>query len=341
MSYDKRNFDHSFATFLNEIGRYPLLSKEQEVLMARQVQRMLELKTKQKEGGVLTGPEKKEYRAGMRAKDRMIKSNLRLVVSVAKRYLRRVKHLTILDLVQEGVVGLDRGVEKFDPARGYKFSTYAYWWIRQGMSRAIAQTESLIRLPNPIAEAVPKLKRTFSELSQELGRTPSKQELAEAMGISMDEMWIMFERTASPASLDSLATPDGSPLMDLLPDDVERDALMYEEDDKWRLEAALEKLPPDYRQIVEWRFELTGHEQRSYQSIGTELGVSRERIRQIEIKAMRMLKLYMRQLPALSDAKLVADFARHSQKTLSVVRSPRRAQVKHKLQMANALNGFF
>lgn len=341
MSYDKNQFDQSFNAFLNEIGRYPLLSKDQELLLARQVQRMIELREAEENGSQLTRAEKKEVRIGERAKKRMINCNLRLVVSVAKRYLRKVKHLTILDLIQEGVVGLDRGVEKFDPSRGYKFSTYAYWWIRQGMSRAVNTKEAIIRLPNPVAEAVPRMKRTFSELSQQLGRSPTKQEMSDAMGISMDEMWIMFERTSHPASLDSLATPEGSPLVDMLPDTTDRDAAMFEQDDKWRLESALHKLPPDYRKIVEWRFELSGQQQRSYQSIGLELGVSRERIRQIELKAMRMLRMYMKQLPSLADAKLVADFTRHSQKTIGVLRSPRRAQVKHKFEMANALNGFF
>jgi len=339
MTLDKHIFDGSFTQFLNEIGKYPLLTPSQELLLGRQVQVMLELQEREAAGEELTAAERKDLRIGKRAKDRMILCNLRMVVSIAKKYAKRVQHLTMLDLVQEGVDGLIRGVEKFDPTRGYKFSTYAYWWIRQGMSRAINQKEALIRMPTTVAEAVPRMKRTFHELTHELGRTPSKREMAEAMGISNDEMWVMFERTARPSSLNALATEEGSQKLDLIADETSDDRL-FDVDDEWRLEAALARLSPEARKVLEYRFELTGQPQRSYHAIGQELGVSRERIRQIERMSLRQLRTYMKQLSPLTNPKLITDFARHRQKGLGLVLRSGRAQEQNQLKLANATDGF-
>ena len=334
-------FDHSFGDFLNEVGRYPLLTVDQEVLLARQVQRMIQLQKQEAGGHQLSGKERREVRVGMRAKDQMINCNLRMVVSLAKKYIKRVRHLTMLDLVQEGVIGMMRGVEKFDPARGYKFSTYAYWWIRQGMNRAVNQQDAAIRMPNPVAEKFPKLKATMQRLSQELGRIPSKQELADAMEMSVDQMWLMFERTAAPRSLDAVYHEEGSPLMDLIPDTSteDQDALFFM-DDRWRLEAALGRLSEKARYVVEARHELTGKAAPSYQTLAHQLGVSRERVRQIEQKALRTLRLYMKSVSPLADPKVLANLASHSKESVGLVGLRTSAKKQHQLQLANPTDGF-
>jgi len=182
-------------SYLRDIGRVPLLTHEQEITLGRQVQELVALEELEqelasregvekpspavlaKEAGLTQVQLKKRLRSGQRAKERMVAANLRLVVSVAKKYTKR--NMELLDLIQEGTIGLVRGVEKFDPTRGYKFSTYAYWWIRQGITRAIAEKSRTIRLPIHITETLNKLKKGQRELSQELGRTPTVTELAE------------------------------------------------------------------------------------------------------------------------------------------------------------------
>ena len=332
-------FDHSFGDFLNEIGRYPLLTVDQELVLGRQVQRMMELRQAAADGRKLTSKEQRELRVGERAKRQMVNCNLRMVVSVAKKYLKRVNHLSMLDLVQEGVIGLMRGAEKFDPARGYKFSTYAYWWIRQGMNRAVNQQEAMIRMPNPVAEKFPKLKQTVHRLSQELGRSPTKQELADAMEMSVDQMWLMFERTAAPCSLDATYQEEGSALVDLIPDTNTEDAdSLFFMDDRWRLEAALDRLPEKARYVIEARHELTGKAAPSYQTLAHQLGISRERVRQIEHRALRMLRVYMQSVSPLADPKVLANFPRHCEKSVGLAGLRLSAKKDHKLKLANASN---
>lgn len=333
-------FDQSFSDFLNEMGRYPLLTVDQELLLGRQVQRMVALQAQEAQGEALTPKERRDVRVGMRAKQQMVNCNLRMVVSIAKKYLKRVNHLSMMDLVQEGVIGLMRGVEKFDPARGYKFSTYAYWWIRQGMNRAVNQQEAMIRMPNPVAEKYPKLKQTMHRLSQELGRTPSKKELADAMEMSVDQMWLMFERTMAPCSLDAVYQDEGSALVDLIADPSfeDSDAIFFM-DDRWRLEAALDRLPEKYRFVVEQRHELSGKAPRSYQTLAHDLGISRERVRQIEQKALRMLRLYMQSVSPLANPKALANLAGHRKECVGLVGLRSSAKEDHKLQLANAANG--
>jgi RNA polymerase sigma factor (sigma-70 family) len=333
-------FDHTFSDFLNEIGRYPLLTMEQELVLGRQVQSMVALKEKEAQGGKLTKKELRAVRVGMRAKEQMVNCNLRMVVSIAKKYLKRVHHLTMLDLVQEGVIGLMRGVEKFDPQRGYKFSTYAYWWIRQGMNRACNQQDSAIRMPHHVAEKVPKLKQAIHRLSQELGRMPTKKELADAMEMSVDQMWMIFERTASPCSLDAQLQEEGSALIDVLPDtSTEDNDAIFLMDDRWRLEAGLARLPDRARYVVEQRHELTGKAPVAYQVLAQELGLSRERVRQIEIRALRQLRTYMKSVSPLADPKALANFTSHGDKIKGLVSLRLSAKEQDKLQLANAANG--
>ena len=329
--------DASFSDYLKEIGRYPLLSSGQEVLLARQVQRAIELRKQQAEGVSLTKKQLRELRVGDRAKAQMVQCNLRMVVSIAKKYLKRVSHLTMMDLVQEGTIGLMRGVEKFDPARGYKFSTYAYWWIRQGMNRAVNQQDATIRMPHHVAEKVPKLKYTMQQLSQQLGRTPSKQELADAMEMSVEQMWMVFERTAAPTSLDAACKVDGDPLLDLIadPSHFDDDAIFLM-DDRWRLEAAMGRLEERSRYVVEQRHELTGKAPVSYKLLSQELGLSRERVRQIELLALRKLRRYMSMISPLTNPKALTDFTGHGEEVHGLVGLRLSAQEQDELQLADA-----
>jgi RNA polymerase nonessential primary-like sigma factor len=222
-------------TYLHEIGRVPMLTHEQEIIYGKQVQQMMALQAEKdqlalKLGEIPTDAAlaaaldqteaaiKAAFLQGNRAKRKMIEANLRLVVSIAKKYQRR--NLEFLDLIQEGSLGLERGVEKFDPMRGYKFSTYAYWWIRQAITRAIAQQSRTIRLPIHITEKLNKIKRTQRELAQVLGRSPTMPEIAAELELSAAEIreYLMISR--QPVSLDlRVGDNQDTELQDLLEDD--------------------------------------------------------------------------------------------------------------------------
>ena len=225
-------------SYLRDIGRVPLLSHQQEITLGRQVQELMDLEALEAElkdqrggeevareewakaAGVSAAQLKRKLQAGRRAKERMVAANLRLVVSVAKKYTKR--NMELLDLIQEGTIGLVRGVEKFDPTRGYKFSTYAYWWIRQGITRAIAEKSRTIRLPIHITEMLNKLKKGQRELSQELGRTPSVTELASFVELPEDEVKDLMCRARQPVSLEmKVGDGDDTELLELLAGDGE------------------------------------------------------------------------------------------------------------------------
>ena len=179
----------SVRSYLRDIGRIPLLEHDEEILLGRQVQRLMEINAVEEEDkatalGISSKELRKEIRDGEKAKDKMVTANLRLVVSVAKKYTKR--NMELLDIIQEGTIGLVRGVEKFDPGRGYKFSTYAYWWIRQGITRAIAEKSRAIRLPIHVTENLNKLKKAQRELMALHGTTPSVFALAEHMVMGVE-----------------------------------------------------------------------------------------------------------------------------------------------------------
>ncbi|HYP04375.1 MAG TPA: RpoD/SigA family RNA polymerase sigma factor [Cyanobium sp.] len=285
--------------YLRDIGRVPLLSHEQEITLGRQVQELMALeeveaelesrigmRPTQRELATAVGLEpallRRRLHAGRRAKERMVAANLRLVVSVAKKYTKR--NMELLDLIQEGTIGLVRGVEKFDPTRGYKFSTYAYWWIRQGITRAIAEKSRTIRLPIHITETLNKLKKGQRELSQELGRTPTVTELAVYVELPEEEVKDLLCRARQPVSLETkVGDGEDTELLDLLAGDgVLPDEMVDGECLKGDLRALLEQLPELQGQVLMMRYGIEGEEPMSLTGIGRILGISRDRVRNLE-----------------------------------------------------------
>jgi RNA polymerase nonessential primary-like sigma factor len=296
-------------SYLRDIGRVPLLTHEQEITLGRQVQELValeelegELESRQgskpsqaelaQAAGLSAPLLKKRLQAGRRAKERMVAANLRLVVSVAKKYTRR--NMELLDLIQEGTIGLVRGVEKFDPTRGYKFSTYAYWWIRQGITRAIAEKSRTIRLPIHITETLNKLKKGQRELSQLLGRTPTVTELAEAVELPEEEVKDLLCRARQPVSLETkVGDGDDTELLDLLAGDGELpDDRVDGECLKGDLRALLEQLPELQGRVLKMRYGIPGDqtlgqsEPMSLSAIAKHLGMSRDKTRNLERKAL-------------------------------------------------------
>jgi RNA polymerase primary sigma factor len=245
--------------FMNRAGRYPLLTAAEEVALAKRVER-----------------------GDAAAKERMINSNLRLVVSIAKRYQGR--DLPLLDLIQEGVIGLNRAVEKFDWRRGYKFSTYATWWIRQACQRAVSNQSTTIRVPVHVHERRVKLARASAQLQARIGREPTREELAEASGLTLQHVEEALEAADAAVSLNqTIGSGDDGELGDLFGDPTASDP-EEEAADAFRRQAvrrALAKLPDRERRILELRFGFEG-ETESLESIGKELGITRERVRQLE-----------------------------------------------------------
>jgi len=303
-------------SYLRDIGRVPLLSHEQEITLGRQVQELMALEELREELTMRAGGEepseaqlseaadltpaqlKRRLQGGRRAKERMVAANLRLVVSVAKKYTKR--NMELLDLIQEGTIGLVRGVEKFDPTRGYKFSTYAYWWIRQGITRAIAEKSRTIRLPIHITETLNKLKKAQRELSQELGRTPTVGELAVAAELPEEEVKDLLCRARQPVSLETkVGDGDDTELLDLLAGDgAGPEEMVAVECLKGDLRALLEQLPELQGRVLRLRYGMEGEEPMSLTSIARALGLSRDKTRNLERRALEQIRIRSRELDA-------------------------------------------
>lgn len=303
-------------SYLRDIGRVPLLSHQQEITLGRQVQDLMDLEAleaelKEKRGGEavpagelakaagLSAVQlKRKLQAGRRAKERMVAANLRLVVSVAKKYTKR--NMELLDLIQEGTIGLVRGVEKFDPTRGYKFSTYAYWWIRQGITRAIAEKSRTIRLPIHITEMLNKLKKGQRELSQDLGRTPSVTELAAFVELPEDEVKELMCRARQPVSLEmKVGDGDDTELLDLLAGDGELPSEQVEgECLKGDLRDLLGQLPELQERVLRMRYGMDGEDPMSLTGIGRVIGISRDRVRNLERDGLAGLRRLSDQVEA-------------------------------------------
>ena len=292
----------SLSDFLGEIGRHELLTPEQELTMGREVQAMVALNERcQQAGG--NGPEceystaeKKRFKAGERAKNQMITANLRLVVNLAKRY--QGKGLDLLDLIQEGTLGLTRAVEKYDPKRGHRFSTYAYWWIRQGLNRALSTQSRTIRIPVNINEKLTKLRAAKSRLMQELGVHPSTNQIAIQMKIPLEEVeeLLACELRSITVSLQGAvkSKADPSELVDILPSEevppMELAELAERSASAWSL---LDKsnLTPKERTILSLRFGLDGsNEWRTLAEVARQMNCSREYCRQVVQRALRKLR---------------------------------------------------
>jgi RNA polymerase primary sigma factor len=280
----------SIGWYLANIGRIPLLTPAEEIELSHHVQAAKPLLLIPAEQ--LTSHQRRLIRMGQRARDRMMAANLRLVVSVAKKYQNQ--GLELLDLVQEGAIGLERAVDKFDPALGYKFSTYAYWWIRQGMTRAIDNSARTIRLPIHISEKLSKMRRISRELSHRLGRQPNRLEISQALGIPPQELEELLAQTAPCASLDAHARgdEDRSTLGELIADPENKD---YSEAIdrhllKERLVEWLSQLNEREQRILQLRFGLEGSEPLTLSQIGRLINVSRERVRQLETRALAKLR---------------------------------------------------
>ena len=261
--------DDSVKLYLREIGKIPLLSAEEEFELAQKV---------------IHGNEKEKKR----------ESNMRLVVSIAKRYSGR--GLDLLDLIQEGNTGLLRAVEKFDPDKGFKFSTYATWWIRQAITRAIADQARTIRIPVHMVETINKVLRTQRRLTQDLNREPSVQEIADAMGMEPDRIEYVMKIKQDIASLDASVGRDGDDDDSSLGDFVEDEDRVSPEDSaatqllKEQIASILSTLTDRERKIIKMRFGIGGGKSHTLEEVGAEFSVTRERIRQIEAKALAKLR---------------------------------------------------
>jgi len=254
--------------YLREIGRTPLLTKEEEVVLAKKIEK---------------GDEA--------AREKMTVSNLRLVVANAKKYLNR--GLSFLDLIQEGNTGLMRAVEKFDWRRGYKFSTYATWWIRQAITRAIADQSRMIRIPVHMNETINKFKKTQRQLSQELNREPTLNEIAAEMQIAPEKVEQIVKISQKTTSLEKpVGKEEDTLLKEFIPDEEMETPVESASFEllKGQVREVLQTLSPRERKILELRFGLVDHRPRTLEEVGKEFGITRERIRQIEAKALRKLR---------------------------------------------------
>jgi RNA polymerase sigma factor (sigma-70 family) len=261
----------NLAVYLGEISRIPLLAREEELDLARRA------------------------RAGDEgAKQRLIEANLRLVVQVARRYLHR--GLPLPDLIEEGNIGLLRAVDKFEPERGLRFSTYAVWWIRQGVARALANQARTIRLPVHVEVLLGRYRREHQKLTQVLGRAPTAGELAQAMGTSEERINELEELRLQPVSLDAPVGDDARRLVDTIADESADpgDTFTRLLRERGELAAVLDDLAPTERTVLRRRFGLDGDEPETLEAIGRRLDYSRERIRQIETAGLRKLRVLLK-----------------------------------------------
>lgn len=303
----KHYTEDSIRIYLQEIGRINLLRADEEIELARKIADLLELERIKDDlyDRLERDPHDHEWALevdmplpafrrrlflGRRAKDKMVQSNLRLVVSIAKKYMNR--GLSFQDLIQEGSLGLIRAAEKFDHEKGYKFSTYATWWIRQAITRAIADQSRTIRLPVHLYETISRIKKTTKLLSQEMGRKPTEEEIATRMEMTIEKLRFIAKSAQLPISLETpIGKEEDSRLGDFIesdgetPEDQVSNNLLHED-----LESVLDTLSPRERDVLKLRYGLDDGRMKTLEEIGQIFNVTRERIRQIEAKALRKLR---------------------------------------------------
>jgi RNA polymerase nonessential primary-like sigma factor len=297
----------TMQAYLNDVGRIPLLERSQEIEYGRQIQTMLEYRQVQldltAQLGYEASPEdvaakleltvdelESAIEAGELAKLKMVEANLRLVIKIAKQYQNC--NMDLLDLIQEGAIGLQRGAEKFDPTKGYRFSTYAYWWIRQAMVRSISQSSRTIRLPIHLVEVLNTIRRTQRELTQQFGRVPTIEEVAQKLNLSPQVVRQNLNYARQTISLEKrVGEHSDGQLQDLLTD---KGALPIEYAEHSELSQevrkAIEELTPTMREILVTRFGLEGGEALSLAEVGKRMGMSRERVRQLQQKAFNLIR---------------------------------------------------
>jgi RNA polymerase primary sigma factor len=291
---DQAGADDPVRVYLREIGRVHLLTAKEEVALAKQVERGEQSKARMRDEDC-TPEERIELQRwiqeGQWARERLIQANLRLVVSIAKKYIGR--GMQLLDLIQEGNIGLMRATEKFDYTKGFKFSTYATWWVRQAITRVIADQSRTIRLPVHVGETINRVMRTSNRIQQTTGRDPSPEEIATELGIPPEKVRRVLEASRQTISLE---TPIGAEGDSVLADFIEdgRGATPMENASqrilREQIETVLEKLPERERRIIELRYGLYDGRYRTLEEVGREFGITRERIRQIEARVLRKLR---------------------------------------------------
>ena len=308
--YTKASSEDTVGTFFKEMARYPLLSTDEEVELAQQIQQLVAAEEVHQtlQADHKQVPTTAEWAAAMdfdqvrqfeiwiyqlrAAKRRMIRSNLRLVVSIAKRYLNR--GVPFLDLIQEGAIGLNRASEKFDPDKGYKFSTYAYWWIRQAITRTIANDARTIRLPIHVVEKLNKLKKAQRTLKQELKRTPNEEEIAEALEMTPEQLRHLLQLRHQSLSLNHrVGKGEDTELVELLedqdsqlPEDLMSESMLRQE----IIEVLGEVLTEREMEVICLRYGIASNQSYTLEEVGNMFNLSRERVRQIQGKAMRKLR---------------------------------------------------
>lgn len=286
--------DDPVRIYLREIGRVHLLTAQEEMQIAKQIESGEEAALRLNTHDYSMSEQlclQRRKREGEVARERLIQANLRLVVSIAKKYLRH--GMSMLDLIQEGNIGLMRATEKFDYRRGFKFSTYATWWIRQAITRAIADQSRTIRLPVHVGETINRIIRTSNRIQQETGREPSPEEIATELGIPPEKVRRVLDASRQTISLEMpVGTEGDSVLGDFIEDGktvapVESAAQRILRE---QLSIVLDKLPERERRIIQLRYGLTDGRYRTLEEVGREFGITRERIRQIEARVLRKLR---------------------------------------------------
>jgi len=293
--------DDGISFYLNQAGKIPLLTPAEEIELGRCVQAMMHLLNEKPEGPYTTA-ERRRLRAGKRARERMILANMRLVTKLAKKYLPRCRKLDMQDLLQEGIAGLVRGVEKFDPSLGYKFSTYAYWWIRQGITRAVSQTDRTIKLPYAASDCLVKARYFVERFRFENGRAPTVEEIAEECNVSPMIMGEYLKHASDASSLDVRThskDEDGSSILELIPSQGETPWDYAEKMEMFgnegRAQEAISQLSPRDQKIIQLRFAITSEDGTDFfpltqTEVAKELGISRQYVQNREVLAIMKLR---------------------------------------------------